>query len=183
MWPLVTCLWEKYCFVCCAFILGLSKLWWIFYDFLLTCIIKKKCHFITEMGFSHDALCFYCISSFGQVSFLLEYLSSLSRLLQSCLLVDPDLVIQDELLKPLIPNIIRVLTLCTKDILGIRIVISSSGDFKAGVLNPQDLMLDDLRWKWYNNNRNKVHRKWLCAWIILKPYTLPGPWKTCLSQN
>ena len=70
------------------------------------------------MGFSHDALCFYCISSFGQVSFLLEYLSSLSRLLQSCLLVDPDLVIQDELLKPLIPNIIRVLTLCTKDILG-----------------------------------------------------------------
>ena len=70
------------------------------------------------MGFSYDVLCFYCISSFGQVSFLLEYLSSLSRLLQSCLLVDPDLVIQDELLKPLIPNIIRVLTLCTKDILG-----------------------------------------------------------------
>ena len=72
---------------------------------------------------------------------------------------------------------------CTKDILGIQIVISSSGDFKAGVLNPQDLMLDDLRWKWYNNNRNKVHRKWLCAWIILKPYPLPGPWKTCLSRN
>uniref|UniRef100_A0A8C6DH88 Rotatin n=1 Tax=Moschus moschiferus TaxID=68415 RepID=A0A8C6DH88_MOSMO len=56
----------------------------------------------------------------AQVSFLLEYLSSLSRLLQSCLLVDPDLVIQDELLKPLIPNIIRVLTLCTKDILDVE---------------------------------------------------------------
>ena len=70
------------------------------------------------MSFSYDTLYFYCISSFEQVSFLLEYLSSLSQLLQSCLLVDPDLVIQDELLKPLIPNIIRVLTLCTKDILG-----------------------------------------------------------------
>ncbi|XP_010853349.1 PREDICTED: rotatin isoform X4 [Bison bison bison] len=57
----------------------------------------------------------------AQVSFLLEYLSSLSRLLQSCLLVDPDLVIQDELLKPLIPNIIRVLTLCTKDILDVEL--------------------------------------------------------------
>ncbi|KAM9677128.1 rotatin isoform 1-T1 [Dama dama] len=57
----------------------------------------------------------------AQVSFLLEYLSSLSQLLQSCLLVDPDLVIQDELLKPLIPNIIRVLTLCTKDILDVEL--------------------------------------------------------------
>ncbi|KAI4555286.1 hypothetical protein MJG53_015987 [Ovis ammon polii x Ovis aries] len=58
----------------------------------------------------------------AQVSFLLEYLSSLSRLLQSCLLVDPDLVIQDELLKPLIPNIIQVLTLCTKDILDVELM-------------------------------------------------------------
>ncbi|XP_070309048.1 rotatin isoform X3 [Odocoileus virginianus] len=57
----------------------------------------------------------------AQVFFLLEYLSSLSQLLQSCLLVDPDLVIQDELLKPLIPNIIRVLTLCTKDILDVEL--------------------------------------------------------------
>ncbi|XP_013829760.2 PREDICTED: rotatin isoform X2 [Capra hircus] len=57
----------------------------------------------------------------AQVSFLLEYLSSLSRLLQSCLLVDPDLVIQDELLKPLIPNLIQVLTLCTKDILDVEL--------------------------------------------------------------
>ncbi|XP_063492703.1 rotatin isoform X2 [Symphalangus syndactylus] len=53
----------------------------------------------------------------AQVSFLLEYLSSLSRLLQSCLLVEPDLVIQDELMKPLITNIIGILTVCTKDVL------------------------------------------------------------------
>uniref|UniRef100_H0XCE5 Rotatin n=1 Tax=Otolemur garnettii TaxID=30611 RepID=H0XCE5_OTOGA len=53
----------------------------------------------------------------AQVSFLLEYLSSLSRLLQSCLLVDLDLVIQDELLKPLITNVIGVLIICTKDLL------------------------------------------------------------------
>ncbi|MBZ3878776.1 Rotatin [Sciurus carolinensis] len=48
----------------------------------------------------------------AQVSFFLEYLSSLSRLLQSCLLVDPNLVTQDDLLKPLINNIIGVLTVC-----------------------------------------------------------------------
>nr|XP_045233745.1 rotatin isoform X3 [Macaca fascicularis] len=53
----------------------------------------------------------------AQVSFLLEYLSSLSRLLQSCLLVEPDLVIQDELMKPLITNIVGILTICTKDVL------------------------------------------------------------------
>ncbi|XP_022369468.1 rotatin [Enhydra lutris kenyoni] len=58
----------------------------------------------------------------AQVSFLLEYLSSLSRLLQSCLLVDPDLVIQDELLKPLITNIIGVLTICTKDVLDVELI-------------------------------------------------------------
>ncbi|XP_008066610.2 rotatin [Carlito syrichta] len=58
----------------------------------------------------------------AQVSFLLEYLSSLSRLLQSCLLVDPDLVIQEELLKPLITNIIGVLTMCTKDVLDVELI-------------------------------------------------------------
>ncbi|PNI69646.1 RTTN isoform 17, partial [Pan troglodytes] len=56
----------------------------------------------------------------AQVSFLLEYLSSLSRLLQSCLLVEPDLVIQDELVKPLITNIIGILTICTKDVSGLE---------------------------------------------------------------
>ncbi|XP_057556109.1 rotatin isoform X3 [Hippopotamus amphibius kiboko] len=60
----------------------------------------------------------------AQVSFFLEYLSSLSRLLQSCLLVDPDLVTQDELLKPLITNIIRVLTICTKDISDAELILA-----------------------------------------------------------
>ena len=30
---------------------------------------------------------------------------------------------------------------------------------KAGIPNLRDLMPDDLRWSWYNNNRNKVHNK------------------------
>ena len=30
---------------------------------------------------------------------------------------------------------------------------------KAGVPNLWDLMPDDLRWRWCNNNRNKVHNK------------------------
>ncbi|XP_008562647.1 PREDICTED: rotatin [Galeopterus variegatus] len=58
----------------------------------------------------------------AQISFLLEYLSSLSGLLQSCLLVDPDLVIQDELLKPFITNIIGVLTICTEDVLDVELI-------------------------------------------------------------
>ncbi|XP_075388763.1 rotatin [Tenrec ecaudatus] len=51
----------------------------------------------------------------AQVSFLLEYLSSVTRLLQSCLLVDPGLVGQDEL-RPLLANVIGVLTIPTKNI-------------------------------------------------------------------
>lgn len=58
----------------------------------------------------------------AHVAFLLEYLSSLSRLLQSCLLVDPHLVIQEELLKHLITNIIGVLTVCTKDVLDVELM-------------------------------------------------------------
>uniref|UniRef100_A0A3Q2HYA1 Rotatin n=1 Tax=Equus caballus TaxID=9796 RepID=A0A3Q2HYA1_HORSE len=58
----------------------------------------------------------------AQVSFLLEYLSSLSRLLQSCLLLDPDLVTQNKLLKPLITNVIGVLTICTKDVLDVELI-------------------------------------------------------------
>ncbi|EHB11609.1 Rotatin, partial [Heterocephalus glaber] len=58
----------------------------------------------------------------AQVSFLLEYLSSLSRLLQSCVLVDPNLVVQEELMKPLITNIIGVLTICTKDVLDVELI-------------------------------------------------------------
>ncbi|XP_004461573.1 rotatin [Dasypus novemcinctus] len=58
----------------------------------------------------------------AQVCFLLEYLSSLSRLLQSCLLADLDLVIQDEVLKPLLTNIIRVLTICIKDVGEVEVI-------------------------------------------------------------
>ncbi|XP_051019849.1 LOW QUALITY PROTEIN: rotatin [Acomys russatus] len=60
----------------------------------------------------------------AQASFLLEYLSSLSQLLQSCLLVEPDLVIQDELLKPLITNVIRVLIVCIKDVSDVQLVLA-----------------------------------------------------------
>ena len=36
-----------------------------------------------------------------------------------------------------------------------------SQSFRAGVLNLWDLMPDDLRWSWYNNNnRNKVHNEY-----------------------
>ncbi|XP_048219107.1 rotatin isoform X1 [Perognathus longimembris pacificus] len=52
----------------------------------------------------------------AQVSFLLEYLSSLCRLLQSCLLVDTNLVTQDKILKPLITNVIGVFTIDIKDV-------------------------------------------------------------------
>nr|XP_044991035.1 rotatin isoform X3 [Jaculus jaculus] len=52
----------------------------------------------------------------AQVSFLLEYLSSLSGLLRSCLLVDSALVVQDELLRPLITNLVGVLTVRIKDL-------------------------------------------------------------------
>ncbi|XP_043364106.1 rotatin isoform X4 [Dermochelys coriacea] len=45
-----------------------------------------------------------------QVLFLLQYLSSVSRLLQSCLLVDTHLVIQDELMKPLLGNTLMILS-------------------------------------------------------------------------
>ncbi|XP_077666613.1 rotatin isoform X4 [Eretmochelys imbricata] len=46
-----------------------------------------------------------------QVLFLLQYLSSVSRLLQSCLLVDTQLVIQDELMKPLLGNTLMILSI------------------------------------------------------------------------
>ncbi|NXD84645.1 RTTN protein, partial [Halcyon senegalensis] len=51
----------------------------------------------------------------AQVLLLLQYLSSVSRLLKSCLLVDSQLVIQDELLKPLLGNIFTILTIRPKD--------------------------------------------------------------------
>ncbi|KAM7123256.1 rotatin isoform 2-T2 [Ciconia maguari] len=51
----------------------------------------------------------------AQVVLLLQYLSSVSRLLKSCLLVDSQLVIQDELLKPLLGNTFMILTIRSKD--------------------------------------------------------------------
>uniref|UniRef100_A0A7M4EGZ4 Rotatin n=1 Tax=Crocodylus porosus TaxID=8502 RepID=A0A7M4EGZ4_CROPO len=50
-----------------------------------------------------------------KVLLLLQYLSSVSRLLQSCLLVDIQLVIQDELLKPLLENVFMILSISAKD--------------------------------------------------------------------
>ncbi|KAK1192717.1 RTTN protein, partial [Pygoscelis papua] len=51
----------------------------------------------------------------AQVLLLLQYLSSVSRLLKSCLLVDSQLVIQDELLKPVLGNIFTILAIRSKD--------------------------------------------------------------------
>ncbi|KAJ7427891.1 hypothetical protein WISP_03146 [Willisornis vidua] len=46
---------------------------------------------------------------------LLQYLSSVSRLLKSCLLVDSQLVVQNELLKPFLRNTFRILAIRPKD--------------------------------------------------------------------
>ena len=43
----------------------------------------------------------------------------------------------------------------------------------AGIPNLRDLMPDDLRWSWCNNNRNKVHNK--CNGI-------KSSWNHCHSQ-
>ncbi|KAM8782289.1 rotatin [Rhynchonycteris naso] len=58
----------------------------------------------------------------AQVSFFLEYLSTLSQLLQSCLSLEPELMTQDALLRPLVTNVIRVLTMSTKDLLDAELV-------------------------------------------------------------
>ena len=54
---------------------------------------------------------------------------------------------------------------------------------KPGVPHLQDLMLNDLRWSWCDNNRNKVHNKcnaFGSSWNH-PPNTVP--WKNCLPQN
>ena len=56
--------------------------------------------------------------------------------------------------------------------------------FKAGVLNLQVLMPDDLRWSWCNKDRNKVHNK--CNALESSwnhPCYHPSPWKNYLPQN
>ncbi|GAB0182865.1 rotatin [Grus japonensis] len=51
----------------------------------------------------------------AQVLLLLQYLSSVSRLLKSCLLVDSQLVLQDELLKPFLGNTFMILAIRPTD--------------------------------------------------------------------
>ncbi|KAM4689397.1 rotatin [Discoglossus pictus] len=57
----------------------------------------------------------------SQVLFLLQYLCSLCRLTQSCLLVDTNLVLQDEILKPLLATLFLVLTIQYKKTWGAAI--------------------------------------------------------------
>ena len=83
-------------------------------------VCRKVGHLLSEAGL-------VSLPVLGQVSFLLEYLCSLSRLLQSCVVVDPDLVLQDELLNPLVTNVLRVLAICTSDLLGELYCCSSGG--------------------------------------------------------
>ena len=54
---------------------------------------------------------------------------------------------------------------------------------RAGVPKLQDLMTDDLRWSWSNNNRNKVQNK--CNALESSPKHLvpPSLWKNCLPEN
>ena len=53
----------------------------------------------------------------------------------------------------------------------------------TGVSNLQDLVPDDLRWSWCNNNRNKAHNK--CNALESSPNhsTASSLWKTCLPQK
>ena len=48
--------------------------------------------------------------------------------------------------------------------------------FRAGVPNLRDLMPDELRWNWCNNNRNKVDIKYNA--LESSPHS--SPWKNCL---
>ena len=54
--------------------------------------------------------------------------------------------------------------------------------FRSGVPNLQDLMPDDLRWSWRNNNRNKVHNKF-DALESSQNHPPPCLWKSFLSWN
>ncbi|NXH11220.1 RTTN protein, partial [Bucco capensis] len=51
----------------------------------------------------------------AQALLLLQYLSSVSRLLKTCLMVDSQLVTQDELLKPFLGNTFAILAIRSKD--------------------------------------------------------------------
>ena len=53
----------------------------------------------------------------------------------------------------------------------------------AGVPNLRDLEPVDLRWSWYNTNRDKLHNKCNALELSQNYLPSPGPWKTCLPQN
>ena len=44
-------------------------------------------------------------------------------------------------------------------------------------------MPDDLRWSWYNNNRNKVHNKFNMLESSWNHFPTTGPLKNCLLRN
>ena len=54
---------------------------------------------------------------------------------------------------------------------------------KAVVPNLWDLMLDGLRWSWFNNNRNKGHRKCNALESSGIHCPTPSPWKNCLPWS
>ncbi|KAM6453844.1 rotatin isoform 1-T1 [Liasis olivaceus] len=78
--------------------------------------LLERCIF--EMKAPLPRPCHMEYSKMQQILFLLEFVSSLSRLLRSCLLVDTHLVLQDELLKPLLEKFFVILSLRSKDITG-----------------------------------------------------------------
>ena len=55
--------------------------------------------------------------------------------------------------------------------------------FRAGVPSILDLMPDDLRWSWCNNNRNKAHSKFNVLESSWNDSPNLGPWKNSLPQN
>ncbi|ETE65120.1 Rotatin, partial [Ophiophagus hannah] len=70
-----------------------------------------------------NAMAFYVQGIFylknkRNILFLLEFVSSFSQLLRSCLLVDTHLVLQDELLKPLLEKFFVILSFSSKDSIG-----------------------------------------------------------------
>lgn len=53
----------------------------------------------------------------------------------------------------------------------------------AGVLSLQNLMSDNLGWSWYNNNREKVHKKCNTCESSWNHPPIPSPWRNCLPWN
>ena len=65
-------------------------------------------------------------------------------------------------------------------------IVPSCNEFLIpGVPHLWDLMSNDLRWNWYNSNRNKVQNKCNVLESSKNPFALPiqSPWKNCLPRN